>query len=232
MKNKRVASAAQALEGVREGATVLIGGFGEGGIPDLLLAALAEIGVRGLTLVANGTGGSGVANLIARGQVAKMICSFPLGKDSAVFREWYEAGRIELELVTQGTMAERMRAAGAGLGGFLTPAGVGTDVAAGKQIMTVDGCDYLLEKPLRGDVGLVRADRVDPRGNLTFRKAARNFNPVIATAAELVLVQANREVALGELDPEVIVTPGVYIDRYFVAASPGTGSAAQTGRIA
>ena len=220
VKNKKVASAAEAVAEIRDGATVLIGGFGSAGIADLLVDALCERALRGLTIAHNnsGQGHTGIARLIELGCVAKVITNFPVGKNSFVFAELFEAGKIELELVPQGTMAERMRAAGAGLGGFLTPAGVGTDIAAGKQVISVDGREYLLERPLHADFALIRADRVDPRGNLTYRMAARNFNPVMAMAAAKALVQANREVALGELDPEAIVTPGLYVDRYFVAA--------------
>jgi 3-oxoadipate CoA-transferase alpha subunit len=158
--------------------------------------------------------------------VAKIVCSFPIAKEGYVFKEWYEAGKIGVEVVPQGTLAERIRCAGAGLGGFLTPTGVGTEVADGKQVLNVNGREYLLELPLRGDFALIRADAVDPRGNLTYRKAARNFNAVMATAADTVLVQANREVALGELDPEIIITPGLYVDRYIV------GQAAPVARAA
>lgn len=222
MKNKKVASAAQAVEEIFDGATVLIGGFGRAGVPVLLLEALCERGLRGLTIAHNNSGHerTGIARLIELGCVAKVITNFPVGKKSFVFVEQLNAGKIELELVPQGTMAERMRAAGAGLGGFLTPTGIGTDIAQGKEVITLDGRDYLLERPLHADFALVRADRVDPRGNLTYRMAARNFNPVMAMAAAKAIVQANREVALGELDPEAIVTPGLYVDRYFVATPP------------
>lgn len=222
MKNKKVTSAAQAVQEIFDGATVLIGGFGKAGIPVLLVDALCERGLRGLTIAHNNSGHerSGIARLIDLGCVAKVITNFPVGKKSFVFAERLEAGTIELELVPQGTMAERMRAAGAGLGGFLTPTGVGTDIARGKQVITLDGREYLLERPLHADFALVRADCVDPRGNLTYRMAARNFNPVIAMAAKKAIVQANREVALGELNPEAIVTPGLYVDRYFVATPP------------
>ena len=232
MKNKRYASAAETVSCMRDGATVLIGGFGHAGIPDLLIEAVCDRGLRGLTIVTNnsGRGRTGIARLIESGCVAKIVCSFPIAKEGYVFREWYEAGKIGVEVVPQGTLAERIRCAGAGLGGFLTPTGVGTDVAEGKQLLTVNGSDYLLELPLRGDFALIRANVVDARGNLTYRKAARNFNAVMATAADVVLVQANREVELGGLDPEVIITPGLYVDRYFVAEAAPAAKAAVAGR--
>lgn len=228
MKNKHYASAVEVVACMRDGATVLVGGFGHAGIPDLLIEAVCDRGLRGLTIVTNnsGRGRTGIARLIESGCVAKIVCSFPIAKEGYVFREWYEAGKIGVEVVPQGTLAERIRCAGAGLGGFLTPTGVGTDVAEGKQLLTVNGDDYLLELPLRGDFALIRANVVDTRGNLTYRKAARNFNAVMATAADVVLVQANREVELGELDPEIIITPGLYVDRYFVAQAESAARAA------
>ena len=232
MKNKQYANAGEVVSCMRDGATVLIGGFGHAGIPDLLIEAVCDRGLRGLTIVTNnsGRGRTGIARLIESGCVAKIVCSFPIAKEGYVFREWYEAGKIAVEVVPQGTLAERIRCAGAGLGGFLTPTGVGTDVAEGKQLLTVNGNDYLLELPLRGDFALIRANVVDARGNLTYRKAARNFNAVMATAADVVLVQANREVELGGLDPEVIITPGLYVDRYFVAEAAPAAKAAVAGR--
>jgi len=232
MKNKKCATAAEMIGGMFDAATVLIGGFGHAGIPDLLIEAVCERGLRGLTIVTNnsGRGRTGIARLIESGCVAKIVCSFPIAKEGYVFKEWYEAGKIAVEVVPQGTLAERIRCAGAGLGGFLTPTGVGTDVAEGKQQLMVNGKDYLLELPLRGDFALIRADAVDPRGNLTYRKAARNFNAVMATAADVVLAQANREVELGALDPEVIITPGLYVDRYFVAAAEPAAKTAMGGR--
>ena len=217
MKSKRVGSPADAVKGMFDAATVLIGGFGPGGVPELLIEAVCERGLRGLTVVSNnsGTARTGIARLIEAGCVAKVVCSFPVAKESYVFKEWFEAGKVAVEVVPQGTLAERIRCAGAGLGGFLTPTGVGTDIAEGKQLVTLDGREYLLERPLRGDFALVKSNYVDPRGNLTYRKAARNMNPVMATAADSVIVQANHEVALGVLDPEAIVTPGIYVDCYY-----------------
>ena len=148
--------------------------------------------------------------------MAKLICTFPWAKDSFVFKELYDAGKIELEIVPQGTLAERMRTAGAGLGGFLTQTAVGTDLAEGKQTLTIDGKDYILELPLRADVALIKAYKVDPRGNLVYRKSARNFSPIMAMAADHTIVEVAEEVAIGDLDPEVIITPGVFVDRYFI----------------
>lgn len=232
MKDKKARSPGDVVQGMFDGATVLVGGFGHAGIPDLLIEAVCDRRLRELTIVTNnsGRGRTGIARLIESGCVAKIVCSFPIAKEGYVFKEWYEAGRIAVEVVPQGTLAERIRCAGAGLGGFLTPTGVGTEVAGGKQLVTVNGNDYLLELPLRGDFALIRADAVDPRGNLTYRKAARNFNAVMATAADVVLAQANREVALGALDPEVIITPGLYVDRYFVAAAEPAAKAAMGAR--
>ncbi|MBI3042623.1 MAG: 3-oxoacid CoA-transferase subunit A [Betaproteobacteria bacterium] len=221
MKNKRVANPAEAVSGVFDGATVLIGGFGLGGLPEALLDALCDRKVRGLTIVNNnsGHGETGIGRLIGEGCVAKVICSFPTSKAAYVFKEWFEAGKIEVEVVPQGTLAERIRCGGAGLGGFLTRTGLGTEIAENKKVVAVNGREYLLEQPLRGDFALVEADLVDPRGNLTYRMAARNFNPVMATAADQVLVQANREVGLGDIDPAVVITPGLFVDRYCIVDS-------------
>lgn len=218
MKNKRAETLEAAVEKVFDGATVLIGGFGQPGVPEVLIDGLCERKVRDLTVVTNnaGTGHTGLARLIEEGCVSKLICSFPWAKESYVFKELYDGGKIELEIVPQGTMAERMRTAGAGLGGFLTPTAVGTDLAEGKQVHTVDGKDYVLELPLRGDFAIIKAYKVDPRGNLVFNKSARNFNPIMAMAADFTIVEAAEAVELGALDPEVIVTPGVFVDCYHV----------------
>lgn len=222
MKQKRCDDAAQAVEPVFDGASVMIGGFGRSGVAEALTDAICESGVRGLTVISNnsGTEETGIAKLLMAGCVAKIVCSFPRATESTVFKQRFDAGEVELELVPQGTLAERIRAGGAGLGGFLTRTGVGTELAAGKRELRVDGETYLLERPLRADFALVKADRVDPRGNLTYRKAARNFNPVMATAAATVIVQAAREVALGAIEPEHVVTPGIYVDRYCIYSSP------------
>ncbi len=218
MKNKRAETLQQAVAEIADGATVLVGGFGAAGVPEVLIDGVCDRGLRGLTVVSNnaGTGRSGLARMIGEGCVAKLVCTFPWAKESFVFKELYDDGKIELEIVPQGTLAERMRTAGAGLGGFLTPTAVGTDLADGKEVHTVDGKDYVLELPLGADVALVKAHHVDPRGNLIFNKSARNFNPIMAMAADYTIVEAAEEVGIGDLDPEVIVTPGVFVDRYFI----------------
>jgi 3-oxoadipate CoA-transferase alpha subunit len=194
---------------------VLIGGFGRAGMPFALIDALRRQGARELTVVNNnaGNGDTGLAALLAAGQVRKVICSFPRQSDSHVFDRLYRAGEIELELVPQGTLAERIRAGGAGIGGFYTPTGVGTPLAEGKEVRTIDGRDYLLEYPIRGDVALVRAHVADGMGNLVYRKTGRNFGPIMASAAELTVAEVNRVVPTGELDPEAVVTPGIFVDR-------------------
>lgn len=215
MIDKTVASLAQALQDVQDGATVLVGGFGGAGQPMELLDALVEQGARELTIVANnaGNGETGLAGLLKAGRVRKLICSFPRAADGQVFEALYKAGKVELELVPQGNLAERIRAAGAGIGGFFTPTGYGTDLARGKETRRIDGRDYVLEHPIHADLALVRADCADRWGNLTFRKAARNFNPVMAMAARCTIAQARELVPLGSLDPETIVTPGIFVNR-------------------
>lgn len=209
------ASASHAVRGVADGSTVLVGGFGRAGMPFALIDALVESGVRNLTVVNNnaGNGTTGLAALLATGQVRKVICSFPRQSDSFVFDGLYRAGKVELEVVPQGNLAERIRAAGAGIGGFFTPTGAGTPLADGKERRTIEGRDYVLEYPIRGDVALVRAHAADPLGNLVYRKTGRNFGPIMATAADLTIVEVSETVALGSLDPEVVVTPGIYVDR-------------------
>ena len=199
-----------ALAGVADGATVLVGGFGTAGQPVELIDALIRTGARELTVVSNnaGNGDHGLAALLAAGQVRRMICSFPRQADSYVFDELYRAGKIELEVVPQGNLAERIRAAGAGIGAFFSPTGVGTPLAEGKELRTIDGRDYVLEHPIRGDLALVKAHVADTRGNLVYRKTARNFGPVMATAATTTVVQVDRIVEAGQIDPEVVVTPG------------------------
>jgi 3-oxoadipate CoA-transferase, alpha subunit len=221
MIDKRVRSLADAVAGIKDGATILCAGFGGAGLPDALCEAVVEQGARDLTVVANnaGTGRRGLAALMAAGRVRRIICSFPRSSGSVVFEELYAAGRIELELVPQGIISERMRCAAAGLGGFYSPVSVGTRLAEGKEHREIDGRIYVLEKPLKGDVALLSADRADRWGNLTYRKSARNFNPTMATAADLSVVQVRRIVELGELDPELIITPGIFIDR--VVEVPG-----------
>ena len=215
MIDKRVESLAEAVSGIADGATILCAGFGGAGLPDALCEAVVEQGARDLTVVANnaGTGRRGLAALLAAGRVRRIICSFPRSSGSVVFEELHAAGRIELELVPQGIISERMRCAAAGLGGFYSPVSVGTRLAEGKQHREIDGRMYVLEKPLKGDAALLSADRGDRWGNLTYRKSARNFNPTMAMAADLSIVQVRHIVELGELDPEMIVTPGIFIDR-------------------
>jgi 3-oxoadipate CoA-transferase, alpha subunit len=210
-----VADADQAVAGIANGSTVLIGGFGPAGQPVELIDALIRSGVKDLTVVNNnaGNGRVGLAALLASGQVSKIICSFPRQVDSYVFDELYRAGKVKLELVPQGNLAERMRAAGAGIGAFFCPTGVGTPLSEGKERRTIDGRDYVLEYPIKGDVALIRAFRADTLGNLVYRKTARNFGPVMAAAAKITVVQVSEIVQPGGIDPEVVVTPGIFVDR-------------------
>jgi 3-oxoadipate CoA-transferase, alpha subunit len=215
MINKLVQTMADAMEGIRDGATVLVGGFGAVGQPNQLIDGLIEHGARDLTVVANnaGTGRVGLARLMELGRVRKIICSFPRSAGSVVFEELYREGRIELEIVPQGTMAERMRAAGAGVPAFFTATSVGTKLAHGKETRDFDGRTYVMEQALPADVALVEAWQADRWGNLVYRSSGRNFNPVMATAAKLTVVQTQHVVELGELDPEKIVTPGIFVHR-------------------
>ncbi|MGW4600842.1 3-oxoacid CoA-transferase subunit A [Streptomyces sp. NPDC004457] len=208
-------SADEAVAGIEDGSTVLVGGFGLAGMPFDLIDALIRQGAKDLTIVSNnaGNGDVGLAALLAAGRVRKVVCSFPRQADSHVFDALYREGRIELEVVPQGTLAERMRAAGAGIGAFYCPTAVGTPLAEGKEVRTIDGRDYLLEYPIKGDYALVSAHRSDPMGNLVYRKTARNFGPVMATAATTTVVQVDEVVSLGALDPEAVVTPSIYVDR-------------------
>ena len=212
-------TAAEAVAGIEDGSTVLVSGFGLAGMPVRLVEALIEQGSGDLTVVSNnaGNGDTGLAALLAEGRVRKVICSFPRQADSWVFDGLYRAGKIELEVVPQGTLAERIRAGGAGIGAFYTPTGVGTPLAEGKETREIDGRRYLLEFPIEGDVALIGADRSDRMGNLVYRKTARNFGPVMATAAGLVVVQVREIVETGDLDPEAVVTPSIYVDRVVVA---------------
>jgi 3-oxoadipate CoA-transferase alpha subunit len=205
----------EAVADVADGSTVLIGGFGLAGMPVELIDALIRQGASDLTVVNNnaGNGDTGLAALLGKGRVRKVICSFPRQKDSWVFDGLYREGRIELELVPQGNLAERMRAAGAGIGAFFCPTGVGTPLAEGKETREIDGRTYVLEHPIRGDVALVGAYRADRMGNLVYRKTARNFGPVMATAATIVVAQVREVVEIGEVDPETVVTPSIYVDR-------------------
>ncbi|MFE9169695.1 3-oxoacid CoA-transferase subunit A [Streptomyces kebangsaanensis] len=209
------ATADEAVAGVEDGSTVLVGGFGLAGMPFDLIDALIRQGAGELTVVSNnaGNGDVGLAALLKAGRVRKMICSFPRQSDSHVFDELYRAGRVELEVVPQGTLAERMRAAGAGIGAFYSPVGAGTPLAKGKETREIDGRAHVLEYPIKGDVALVSAHRADTVGNLVYRKTARNFGPVMATAATTVVAQVTEIVPVGEIDPETVVTPGIYVDR-------------------
>jgi 3-oxoadipate CoA-transferase alpha subunit len=215
MIDKRVKDAAAAVAGTKDGATVLIGGFGEAGVPNELVEALIDQGAGDLTIVNNnaGVGRKGIAALLAEGRVRKVICSFPRSRGSVVFEELYEAGRIELEVVPQGTLSERIRAGGAGIGGFYTPTAAGTLLAEGKETRRLNGRDYVLELPIKGDLALVKADRADRWGNLTYRKTARNFGPSMAMAAEITAVQVREIVELGALDPEQVITPSIFVHR-------------------
>ena len=214
MAPRFAASAAEAVSGIRDGATVLIGGFGNAGQPMELIDALMDCGATGLTVVNNNAGqaDAGLALLIKERRVKKIICSFPRQSDSWHFDEAYRAGEIELELVPQGNLAERLRAAGAGIGGFFTPTGYGTLLAEGKETRIIDGKGYVLESPIHADFALIKALRADRTGNLVYRKTARNFGPVMAAAAKHAIVQVSEIVETGGIDPEVVVTPGIYVD--------------------
>ena len=215
MIDKIVPSMVEAMAGIRDGSVVLLGGFGSIGQPNALINGLIEHGAKELTVVSNnaGVGRIGLARLLGLGRVRKIICSFPRTADPVVFEELYRAGKIELEIVPQGTLAERLRAASAGIPAFFTATAVGTNLAAGKEQREIAGRTYLLEEALAGDVALIEAWEADRWGNLTYRSSARNFNPVMAAAAKLTVAQAQHIVDLGALDPEKIATPGIYVNR-------------------
>ena len=215
-------SLAEAVAGIPDGATVMIGGFGTAGQPVELIDALVRSGATGLTVVSNnaGNGDAGLAALIGAGRVRKMVCSFPRQADSWHFDKKYRDGEIELELVPQGNLAERIRAAGAGIGAFYTPTCYGTLLAEGKEVREIDGRHYVLEYPLRADYALVKAHRADELGNLVYRKTARNFGPIMATAARCTIAQVREVVPLGALDPEAIITPGIFVKRVVPVAAP------------
>lgn len=220
MMDKVVTSMQQAVAGIEDGATVLIGGFGTSGIPDDLIQALLRTSVTDLTLVSNSSGGGprGISELIEQGRVRKVICSFarsanPKKPNAVAFEERYRAGKIELEVVPQGTMAERLRAAGAGMGPFFTPTGYGTRLAEGKETRIIDGRGYVLEQPLKADMALVKAHLGDAMGNLTYRFAGRNFAPVMCMAARVTVAQVDQVVAVGEIAPEFVMTPGIFVQR-------------------
>lgn len=227
---KFVETAAEALSGISDGATVLIGGFGTAGQPVELIDALIESGLRDLTVVNNnaGNGDVGLARLIGLGRVRKIICSFPRQPDSWHFDKKYRDGEIELEVVPQGNLAERLRAAGAGIGAFYTHTGYGTMLAEGKETREINGRPYVLEYPIFGDVALIKAQISDRMGNLVYRKTARNFGPVMATAAKRTIVQVSEVVETGQIDPEVVVTPCIYVSTV-VQIAPGAIATEQIG---
>lgn len=215
MINKIASSVAQAIGDISDGATILVGGFGTAGIPIELINGLIVQGAMNLTVVNNnaGNGSSGLAALLGAGRVKRIICSFPRQVDSYVFDDLYRRGKIELELVPQGTLAERIRAGGAGIGAFFSPTGFGTELAVGRETREINGRGYVLEYPIRGDVALIKAELGDRWGNLTYRKTARNFGPIMAAAADRTVASVHRIVELGGLDPEIVVTPGLYVSR-------------------
>jgi 3-oxoadipate CoA-transferase alpha subunit len=224
MINKIALSIAQALAGVQDGSTVLIGGFGTAGIPAELIDGLLEQGARDLTVVNNNAGNAdyGLAALLKSGRVRKIICSFPRQVDSYVFDELYRSGKLELELVPQGNLAERIRAAGAGIGAFFCPTAFGTELAKGKETREIGGKQYVLEYPIHGDVALIKAEAGDRWGNLVYRKSARNFGPVMTTAAKHTVATVHEIKELGELDPESVVTPGIYVSKIVKIARVAT----------
>ena len=215
MIDKRFASIENALAGIRDGSVILVGGFGNAGSPIPLLEALIDQGATDLTIVSNnaGEGDFGLAALMKAGRISKIVCSYPRSSGSVIFEELYGQGKIDLEVVPQGTLSERMRAAGAGIGGFYTPTSAGTLLAKGKETREIEGKLHVLELPLKGDVALIKADLADRWGNLTYNKSARNFGPTMAMAADLTIAQVRQIVDLGEISPEVIVTPGIFVDR-------------------
>ena len=220
MINKIVDTLAAALAGIGDGATLLVGGFGETGVPFALLAGVAESGVRDLVVVSNNSGvaDKGISQLLQLGRVRKIVCSYPRSAGSVVFDQVYARGGLELELVPQGTLTERIRAGGAGIGGFFTRTGVGTQLTQGRESRVIDGKTYVLEAPLRGDVALIKGERADRWGNLTYRLSARNFGPVMAPAADLTIAQVRHVVPLGDIGPEEVVTPGIFVDRVWECA--------------
>ena len=224
MINKIADSIADALSGIEDGSTVLIGGFGTSGIPGELIDGLIAQGARELTVVNNnaGNGDAGLAALLKTGAVRKIICSFPRQADSWVFDGLYRSGKVELEVVPQGNLAERMRAAGAGIGAFFCPTAYGTELAQGKETREINGKHYVLEYPIHGDVALIKAETGDRWGNLNYRMAARNFGPVMAAAAKRTVASVHEIVELGQLDPEAVVTPGIYVSKIVKVARTAT----------
>ncbi len=226
MIDKRIESAAAAVADIPDHATVMIGGFGEAGSPIELIHALIDQGAKNLTVVNNNTGSGhvGLAALIECGRVARMICSFPRTANSTVFPDLYQRGDIELELVPQGTLAERIRAGGAGIPAFYTPTAVGTPLAEGKEVRNFEGRDYILEHGLKADFALIKSERADHYGNLVYNKTARNFGPIMAMAADITVVQTHRPAEVGEIDPEIVVTPGMFVDRVVTIKNPAQES--------
>lgn len=222
MIDKRYADAAAAVADVADGATILIGGFGEAGNPTELVHALIDHGATGLTIVNNnaGNGDIGLARLIGLGRVRRLVCSYPRSSHGSAFADAYRAGRIELEIVPQGTLAERIRAGGAGIAAFYTPTAADTDIAAGRECRVFAGRPHLLETAIRADFALIKAETADRWGNLVYRMAARNFGPIMATAAAITVVQVRRTVELGDLDPEAIITPSIFVHRIVTIADP------------
>ena len=222
MTPKCIDSPEKAVAEVSDGAVVMIGGFGRSGVPEALTDALSARRVRDLTVISNnaGTGETGIARLLREGCIKKIICSYPRPAESGVFKDLYDAGMLELELVPQGTLAERIRAGGAGIPAFYTPSSYGTDIAEGKPVAEFDGRPYVQERWLKADFALIKAETGDPMGNLTYRMAARNFNPLMAMAAGTTIAQVSRVVQLGEIDPENVVTPGIFVDRLVTVAEP------------
>src|SRR5689334_20787599 len=229
MIDKTIPTAVAAVADIPDGATIMIGGFGTAGMPAELIDALIAQGARDLTIVNNnaGNGETGLAALLKAKRVRKIICSFPRQTDSYVFDALYHAGEIELELVPQGNLAERIRAAGAGIGAFFSPTGYGTELAEGKETREIDGRHYVLEYPIRADFALIKADRADRWGNLTYRKTARNFGPIMAAAARCTVAQVRRIEELGAIDPEAVVTPGIFVHRIVRIDVPDAKSRAQ-----
>ncbi|HBT33513.1 MAG TPA: 3-oxoadipate CoA-transferase [Pusillimonas sp.] len=227
MINKISPSVEEALAGIYDGATIMIGGFGGAGQPAELIDGLIDQGAKDLVIVNNnaGNGEVGLGALLKAGRVRKIICSFPRQADSYVFDELYHTKKIELELVPQGNLAERIRAAGAGIGGFFTPTGFGTELADGKETREINGRQYVLEYPIHADFALIKAETGDRWGNLTYRKTARNFGPIMATAAKCTIASVHHIVELGELDPEVVVTPGLFVKRIVKVPRTATGPA-------
>ena len=226
MIQKIVKTPAEALADVRDGATVMIGGFGTAGQPNELIDALIETGAKDLVIVNNnaGNGDTGLAALLAKKRVRKIICSFPRQSDSHHFDALYRAGELELELVPQGNLAERIRAAGAGIGGFFTPTGYGTELAKGKETREINGKMYVLEAPIHADFALIKAEKGDRWGNLTYRMTARNFGPIMAMAAKTTVATVHEVVELGALDPEAVITPGLFVQRVVPIARTATAA--------